>query len=149
MEQNINDTENLPGATDGDNILHHQPDNIEDNTENNRETPHSDDEDESFTHGTRMRYFLNAYEGNWKQLIITTDDRLNQTKPPERDDWICFVPPRAWKTALKNILSRTQYQDNWLIGYITEVTDITNRECNITIQGQTSTATMSLIQQDC
>ena len=31
------------------------------------------------------------------------------------------------------------------MGYITKVTDVTNRECNIAIQGQTNTATMSLI----
>ena len=92
-----------------------------------------------------MRYFFNAYEGNWKQLIITTDDRLNQAKPPERGEWVCFVPPRAWKTASKNILSRTQNQDNWLLGYITEITDVTNRECNVPVQGHTDKTTLSMI----
>ena len=88
---------------------------------------------------------LKSSEGNQDQLIITTDNRLNQTKPPERGDWVCFVPHRAWKTASKNILSRAQNQDNWLIGYITEITDVTNRECNITIQGHTDTTTLSMI----
>ena len=64
MGQNTSDTENLQETTDRNNTLHHQPDNIEDNTENDRETLHSDGEDESVTIGTRMRYFLNAYEGN-------------------------------------------------------------------------------------
>ena len=54
-------------------------------------------------------------------------------------------PTKSMENCLKNILSRTQYQDSWLIGYITEVTDVTNREYNITIQGQTNTATMSMI----
>ena len=42
-------------------------------------------------------------------------------------------------------MSRAQNQDNWLIGYITEITDVTNRECNITIQGHTDTTTLSMI----
>ena len=94
-EIDIEDTKNQQGSTEGNDLLHHPTDSIMDNTENDRKDPHIDNEDDPVTHETCMRCFLNAYEGNWKQLIITTDDRLNQAKPPERGDWICFVPPRA------------------------------------------------------
>ena len=54
-EIDIEDTENQQGSTEGNDLLHHPTDSIIDNTENDREDPHTDNEDEPVTHETRIR----------------------------------------------------------------------------------------------